>query len=129
MYASQLKDGYWRSTPTSTDVRSCSIDGACIGSSNNFTGDYCREGHRGPYCSVCLEGFGASVSGLCEECEERTGSVFLFVVFVVAAIIGVLDFDKLVYMRYKTQLRGFKTAARIVFVAQQILATFPSIIP
>jgi len=124
-----LEDGYWRSSFSSTDVRSCKIEGACSGVNSNITGNYCREGHTGPHCSVCLEGYGASVSGLCEECEERTGSVVLFVVFVVVAIFAVIVFDKLVYRRYKTQLRGFKTAARIVFVAQQILATFPSIIP
>jgi len=47
----KVKDGYWRTTPTSTDVRSCKIDGACIGglTSDIFKDFNCKKGYTGPY--------------------------------------------------------------------------------
>jgi hypothetical protein len=47
--------GYWRTNNHSSDVRPCPVAEACVGWDVSAT--YCREGHNGPYCSLCEDGY------------------------------------------------------------------------
>jgi surface protein len=53
----QLEPGYWRTGTNSSDIRECPNDGACIGGTIGSNTSMCREGHAGPYCDLCLDGF------------------------------------------------------------------------
>ena len=44
-----IEPGWWRTGPTSIDVRECPVAAACVGGNGT---DYCREGHEGPYCNL-----------------------------------------------------------------------------
>lgn len=56
-----ISPGYWRDSNHSEDVRFCSPNStACLGDDN------CAEGHTGPYCAVCIDGYsvlGSSANG------------------------------------------------------------------
>ena len=49
----RLKEGYWRTSNTSADVRACPISGTCIGNVDDPATGYCGGGldPRVPYCS------------------------------------------------------------------------------
>ena len=47
--------GYWRTNNRSSDVRPCPVAEACVGW--NVSASYCREGHTGPYCNLCEDGY------------------------------------------------------------------------
>ena len=71
--------GWWRATPRSSHVSRCKLEAACAGGDSTAT--QCREGHHGPWCDVCLEGYYVGGgSGLCAACDENqaravTGSI------------------------------------------------------
>ncbi|CAN0503308.1 unnamed protein product, partial [Ectocarpus sp. 12 AP-2014] len=68
-----LAEGYWRSTETSTNIRECFNDDACIGSEVSqrisSPNDYCDTGYMGPYCAVCMDGYTIGVSHTCHSCH------------------------------------------------------------
>ena len=64
----KLKPGWWRLSPDSAEVYLCERYGACDGTRTDdgnatatlrsgIDGLGCREGHRGPLCSVCEAGW------------------------------------------------------------------------
>jgi len=111
-----VKPGYWRTTEVSTEVVRCLVSEACVGS--NSTGYYCREGHGGPYCDVCDDGFSKDVLGLCQRCDEMlSASSIVTTILLLFLLIGVgVVFKKVLYKKYKQQIRGLKATARILFV-------------
>ena len=51
----------------------------------------CAEGHEGPLCNVCQEGFAASVTGICKKCVKGSITnaqlcIFFVVMFLLVAI-------------------------------------------
>ena len=95
--------GFWRSSTSSVSFHSCDLinpeNENCIGGSlhNN---SQCREGHTGPLCMLCKEGWIANGDGVCEVCitnnsgEKGSGvavafGVFLFLFFVAITMIFV----------------------------------------
>ena len=64
--------GYWAAHPldelsgNSTRVWRCESEAACLGGANST----CREGHEGPVCAACKEGYYADRGGLCHLCAE-----------------------------------------------------------
>jgi hypothetical protein len=52
----RLKNGYWRTSNASADVRACPISGTCISNVNDPAAGYCGGGldPRVPYCTRCL---------------------------------------------------------------------------
>ena len=72
--------GYWRQNGTSTDVRKCFTDEACLGGPNasGLPNVSCALSQTGPYCAVCAAGyFGGGDGELCEPCEGSTVFTFL----------------------------------------------------
>lgn len=64
--------GYWRTSGSSSDVRSCPIPDLCVGGTGG--GDVlCFGNNTGPYCTVCPSSYFASVSGVCLECGSASG--------------------------------------------------------
>lgn len=61
-----LTVGHWRVSPSSLELVRCLDEASCLGGVN--TSSYCREGHTGPLCAVCEQGFTRSGGGGCEEC-------------------------------------------------------------
>jgi hypothetical protein len=69
-----LEEGHWRTDNMSTVVLECRHGDACNVETVNGTAA-CAEGHSGPLCEVCVEGF-AVVQGLCVQCEEGGGGLW-----------------------------------------------------
>ena len=68
-----MEPKFWRNSDQSMDVRRCFADDACLGGADASA--YCEEGHEGPYCGVCSDGYsevGISLSTM--RCEKCTGS-------------------------------------------------------
>jgi hypothetical protein len=92
-----LKKGYWRSSRNSSNVVLCYIEDACLqaeksvepsSSTTSSTDHQCRDGHTGPICNVCLDGYAKDVLGNCETCEGEgfhfpTETLIFLVIFVV----------------------------------------------
>jgi hypothetical protein len=80
-----LLPGYWRQSSRTEDVRECLVTEACVG--GEVASQYCLEGHRGPYCNVCEDGFSKDVFKLCQRCNSSNrnivGTVLGFVGFVI----------------------------------------------
>eukprot|EP00903_Cladosiphon_okamuranus_P020904 g19197.t1 len=131
----EIDPGYWRATNTSEVVLACYNEDACLG---GITGadDYCDQGYGGPYCSVCSDGYTASLGFACTRCSGAWASI---VVAVVVAIVGVLllvallmhflpekdssgrDFLARVLRRVPVQ------SLKIVIIVWQILTQFASV--
>ncbi|GBG35192.1 Hypothetical Protein FCC1311_114152, partial [Hondaea fermentalgiana] len=74
-----LEPGFWRPSLLSSTVLACPQASACVGGNGTSESDasrrrelslwtspvYCREGHTGPYCSVCQSGYSKDGDGLC----------------------------------------------------------------
>jgi hypothetical protein len=58
-----LEAGHWRSSESSMEVLQCGEAEACTGNGT----DACAEGHRGPLCELCDDGW-AKAGGVCVEC-------------------------------------------------------------
>jgi len=128
----KLKRGSWRTFENSTDVRTCPVRDACLGGTKIT--EYCAEGHTGPYCNICKDGFSKDVFGLCHSCTSNAGDLlgtFGAVVFIVIlCILGWLGWKRMGKTNTGKQKRKrFLTGLKILFVTWQIMAALPSIIP
>ena len=74
-----LEPGYWRTHPSSFEVRECPNKDVCNGTA-------CKDGYDGHFCMVCAEGWAHSSSG-CEQCSSKGmgGIVTLLVLLSIAA--------------------------------------------
>jgi hypothetical protein len=115
-----------------SDIRPCFVSSACVGGSE--LGDYCRVGHRGPYCNVCEEGFSKDLFGSCQKCP----SLITNIVGTAVAVLGLIALAFALNFAHKKLRKNKKIEAasdaaacglKILFVTYQILATLPSIIP
>jgi len=88
--------GYWAAEPLSLDnanwtrVWKCRVHSVCIGGSD---ADTCLEGHTGPRCDVCVDGYYYDDSDShCHACGERApatdGERFGFVLFITCVGLG-----------------------------------------
>ncbi|CAM9537298.1 unnamed protein product, partial [Chrysoparadoxa australica] len=88
-----LKAGYWRSSNSSTHIRKCRVrEEACLGGTNATDPDpdrhaldvysnpngYCTDLRWGPYCSLCVNGYGGGNADECEKCNSRRDAVDVF---------------------------------------------------
>ncbi|GMI12462.1 hypothetical protein TrLO_g2943 [Triparma laevis f. longispina] len=76
-----IVDGYWRSSKNDHDIVKCENLESCTHSSDE---DLCAEGHTGPICSVCKDGFNKDTLGVCKSCGSAGVSVGFY------ALCGVL---------------------------------------
>ncbi|GMI02364.1 hypothetical protein TrVE_jg9031 [Triparma verrucosa] len=72
-----INRGYWRSNFTSSNIVKCYIKQACPQSpstktinSTNPIDEQCADGHTGPICNLCLQGYAKDVLGNCITCED-----------------------------------------------------------
>jgi hypothetical protein len=85
-----LKPGYWRTSSASDEIFSCEDEHVCVG--GNATESLCAQGHWGPWCANCFEGYYSPDEGECESCtgEEKqtmiivSGAVFLVLLMITA---------------------------------------------
>ena len=88
-----LRDGYWRTRPESDVIYVCPVEEACRGGVD--AGDAsCRDGHQGPYCSVCKEGYFVEGTGLCRDCSDPRAAwtVLILVVITGGVLVSLLIF-------------------------------------
>ncbi|CAN0288143.1 unnamed protein product, partial [Scytosiphon promiscuus] len=81
-----VERGYWRATPTSTNVLACYHPDACLGGVTGATG-YCHEGYEGPYCAICSDGYTAQLGSACSKCSGSAGGIVLAVALSVVALL------------------------------------------
>ena len=96
-----LEPGNWRTGPASLEIRPCHVDLACIGGNGTYGLNgtaYCREGHHGPYCSICAHGFSVDAFGFCQNCDASSENK-TFTIGTMAAAIVVLIAIKLCLKR------------------------------
>ena len=93
-----LKKGYWRSGAMSYNVVHCYTLDACPQNNDKTANvtffldvdDQCREGHEGPICNVCIDGYVKNVLGLCDICEDTVVPTNFVVVVIVAVVLSLL---------------------------------------
>ena len=69
----KLKKNYWRHSDNTVETYKCKNIFACNGGEIfNSSNDLCNEGHEGPICDVCKQGW-AKDDGVCLKCPENTG--------------------------------------------------------
>eukprot|EP00752_Nemacystus_decipiens_P011444 g10163.t1 len=92
-----IQSGYWRSAFTSTTIRECFNDDACVGSVGSSRriadpDDYCATGYLGPYCAVCEGGYTTGVSHTCHSCDSSfwAGMVVVMALTVVVVVLGLV---------------------------------------
>jgi hypothetical protein len=126
----KIKPGSWRTNEKSTDVRPCPVEEACVGG-NNVT-EYCREGHVGPYCNLCKEGFSKDVFGLCQKCDMSTESLAISIAtgigLLIAGFVGYVVWGRWA-KKNRRKSNKIVGGVKILFVTYQILAGLPTIIP
>ena len=90
-----IKRGYF-SYPKSEEVYQCHVEKQCTG---NKTAP-CREGSKGPLCTVCKKNFWKTGKGQCKKCRENGIFVFLLsagilALFFIVIVIIFSFYDKL----------------------------------
>lgn len=107
----KLLPGFWRASLTSSVIHECPYPKYCIGGKgisenstifeSNLNGSrralsvwsdalYCADGHTGPFCAVCIEGYSKGSDGMCTLCTEsetRADQAILYSILAVACII------------------------------------------
>ncbi len=73
--------GYWRA-PNTTQLYACNEPSACLGY------DQCAEGHIGPLCAICTQGYAVDLSGSCTVC--RSSGVTWLLLAVTCGVITLL---------------------------------------
>ncbi|GMI03344.1 hypothetical protein TrLO_g13981 [Triparma laevis f. longispina] len=141
----KIQPGWWRTGKTSIDVRECPVEAACVGGNGT---DYCREGHNGPYCNLCIDGYAKDPFFMCGSCDTSVEETVYSCSILVAVALG---FFCLTYYfkkksqqeqeeresegrprgssTYKVMKRKFKNGAKIIFSGAQIFVSLPSVVP
>jgi hypothetical protein len=72
-----VRPGYWRLGSEYDAVKLCLAKDACHGGDDPET--QCREGHKGPYCSVCQDGY-YKHGGYCLKCSSSGARLIMALV-------------------------------------------------
>ena len=79
---------WWRSSPASLDFYQCLHPDICL--PGDGAGDTaCAEGHRGPLCGVCQDGW-FEFAGKCRECSGGNATSKIFIAFSVVLVVAVI---------------------------------------
>ena len=106
-----LKPGYWRTGGAPIDVRECPAAEACAGGNSS---NYCREGHDGPYCNLCANGYAKDLFLICQSCNTTAVSVVLSIIFGFV-LVGLLFGVVVLLKRNKAIQKRLKNGAKIIF--------------
>ncbi|GMH88080.1 hypothetical protein TL16_g11053, partial [Triparma laevis f. inornata] len=129
----EIRPEYWRTSPTSIDVRECPVPEACVGGNRSDENGLCLEGHSGPYCNLCVDGWAKDPFLICKKCDIDVTSVALTILVVVVMVgAGVC-----LYYVVKAKLQGgngtvwkrLKNGGKILFTGFQITASLPAVVP
>jgi hypothetical protein len=66
-----LEKGFWRTATDSSKVLMCLAEDHCVGGPDPF--QQCKEGHTGPLCAVCDDGYASTGSGQTLKCNICEG--------------------------------------------------------
>ncbi|KAK3240520.1 hypothetical protein CYMTET_49646 [Cymbomonas tetramitiformis] len=97
------KPEHWRDTSDRDLFYACLTSDACKGEATPYAGPGCREGHSGPLCEVCAEGWSRSrpfTRTLCEECASQRGGLKTWLVPGVMAALVLLVATWFLYSPY-----------------------------
>ncbi|GMH70768.1 hypothetical protein TL16_g05490 [Triparma laevis f. inornata] len=75
-----VSKGYWRTSSKSSEVIACLSEDHCLGGAD--PDNQCKEGHEGPLCSICKEGFASTGNGMflkCSSCENGDSTTTIIV--------------------------------------------------
>ena len=128
-----LEKDYWRVDQNSATILPCPVPDVCLGGTN--TSIQCREGHTGPYCTVCKEDYTKSSSGDCYSCNsssDTAGEILSTVLFMVVAILVFVGYKyrKTIVQLYSSKmkvavknrkLRSMNVKIKIVIAFAQII--------
>ena len=87
-----LESRYWRESSADLSTRECPYEPACTGSSD--ISDQCIDGHSGPLCAVCEDGYTSansnSVCGRCFKGDHVVGFAVVIVVLVMMILFSII---------------------------------------
>jgi hypothetical protein len=88
-----LLQGYWRTDVNSTSIELCLSEHHCLGGRDPKR--QCADGHTGPLCAVCSEGYASRGSGVglkCVACGDGTTSIIVtyFSLFAFVIMLGMV---------------------------------------
>jgi hypothetical protein len=131
----KIAPGHWRVSNSSLDIRPC-LDNpkACEGGA--FAGElgirYCKLHHRGPYCSLCVEGYYLD-GKTCKSCNDEgyyldhAGGKLFFVLVVFFVALFVLRKKNARFRKFlgKLNSRSMIVKAKLVIAFFQIALLLP----
>ncbi|GMH76388.1 hypothetical protein TrLO_g509 [Triparma laevis f. longispina] len=95
-----VNNGFWRSSADSNKIEKCDMKEACS-ERPDTNGTNCREGHEGPICSVCKDGYSKnSFKGICRPCDELETLLFFYIggpILLIVTLIGLYYFFRKKY--------------------------------
>ena len=91
-----LKDGYWRTQLTSTEIYACPIFDGCRSTLANST-HMCAPGYSGIMCALCDDGhFYSKAADKCKTCEEANQFMWIIgAAFIILAVLAVYFLPRL----------------------------------
>lgn len=109
-----IKPGFWRDSIYTKTIYPCRFPQVCVGShakvsrqQSKENGRYCKEGHKGPICEVCVESkkYFTSTVGECVHCPSFLRLALIPVILIIiAAIIAIVIYFKFFQQQLKTTL-------------------------
>ncbi|GMH46624.1 hypothetical protein TrVE_jg3206 [Triparma verrucosa] len=128
----ELEPEFWRTDPSSNDIRDCPLPEACVGGNGT---NYCREGHAGPYCNLCVDEYAKDPFMLCKSCDTTGASIAYTIIFVLA--LACLAGGVYYYVKKKVEdsegnryiLKRLKNGGKIIFTGFQITSALPGVVP
>jgi hypothetical protein len=115
-----LEAGYWRASNESMEVLQCGEVEACTGNGTST----CAEGHRGPLCELCAEGW-AMADGVCVGCGAGgSGKVWgaLGAFGFVAVLLGVCGYAA--YSANEKRVDGMKDRFKVLKVPVKLVLQY-----
>lgn len=122
--ALELREGYWRTGATSTEIYKCAEKDFCLG--GNETTKYCRAGHKGPLCSVCVDKYYARTNGYCAKCETSGWQIPVIILCLMLTImLVVFTCHKFkIYKKFRNKTaKLLQSRGKQIFVFAQIIVT------
>ena len=118
--------GYWRTGPSSTDLRACLNPAYCKGGTD---AEYqCAAGSEGPYCQLCSRDFYMNIAQECERCDGsgigRDGLLILGLLLTTVCMVGAIAYSCQKEMPRKAKKR-INSLGKIIFVFVQLLCSIP----
>lgn len=107
--------GFWRSGPSSLVIHRYLEEEACRGGTFiESSDDYCADGYKGPYCSVCQNGFRKSLGNTCFECNRSLSIVIMILGILFLVFLGIIFAMTVIYLLNGKDRTSTKSLRRIV---------------